>query len=93
MSVSGFPSVVSVVVVWAKLSDVIARNVATSLSFFVIVYVFVVFPSSAVTTTLAVFEPSFKDTFPVPVTLAFESAAVPYTFTSDTSFGTSTLYE
>ena len=37
------------------------------------VYSFVVFPSSAVTTTFAVFSPSFNDILPAPVAVALSS--------------------
>ena len=41
-----------------------------------IIYVFCVTPSSAVTVTFNLFSPSFNFTVPVPVTVAFESLGV-----------------
>ena len=55
-----------------------------------IVYVLVVFPSSAVTTTFIAFLPTFKFCVPFPFIVAFLSCAVAYTVTLSVSFGTVT---
>ena len=58
----------------------------------VMVYVFVVVPSSAVTFTLTVFFPTDKLVFPVPVTFALESVAVAFTVIEETLLATLTVY-
>ncbi|GHU92566.1 hypothetical protein FACS1894202_14970 [Clostridia bacterium] len=54
----------------------------------VIVYVFIVEPSSAVTVIVIVFEPSVRDCVPPPTTVAPASFLVAVTVTLETLFAT-----
>ena len=76
-------------------SSVLSSVVLSSLSFLVIVkvYVFVVFLSCAVTLIANVFFPTFKLFEPVPVTVALESDAYAYIEIFATLFGTVTEYD
>ena len=58
----------------------------------VIVYVFFV-PSPAVTTTLTVFDPTFNDLLPVPVTLASLLFYSALTVILDVLYGTVNVYD
>jgi len=61
--------------------------------FIVNVYVFFVVPSSAVTTILNVFAPSFNVFLPVPDIVCLLWPFLAYISTVSTSFGTSVLYD